>query len=195
MRPTEILSSEHRVIEQVLDCVEALARGAQRELTFDARDALQAVEFLRKFADVCHHGKEEKHLFARLAERGFSANAGPVAVMLHEHEQGRALIRGMHAAAEGGDAAAYATAALSYVALLRAHIQKEDSILFRMADQILSPEDQEQLLVAFEREEQDLPRGTHEEMLALARSLAEKLGVRERTEQERTACCGHGSAA
>ena len=59
--------------------------------------------------------------------------------MLSEHEQGRAFTSAMAAAAtewEAGDADARrrtATAARGYIALLREHILKEDSILFPMA--------------------------------------------------------------
>ena len=41
-----------------------------------------------------------------------------------------------------------------YVELLRSHIMKENNILFRMADQVLTPAEQENLLSAFITEEQ-----------------------------------------
>jgi hypothetical protein len=31
MKPIEILKNEHRLIEQVLDCLQALARGCQKK--------------------------------------------------------------------------------------------------------------------------------------------------------------------
>ncbi len=51
--------------------------------------------FLRGFADGCHHGKEEDILFQRLIERGFPREAGPLAVMYHEHEVGRSHVRAL----------------------------------------------------------------------------------------------------
>jgi hemerythrin-like domain-containing protein len=194
MRPTEILSSEHRVIEQVLDCLAALARAARAGAPDQAR-AAQALEFLRLFADSCHHGKEEKHLFARLAERGLPPTGGPVAVMLGEHEEGRRLIRSMEAAAQAGDGAGFAASADAYVALLRAHIQKEDEILFRLADQVLTPDDQEALKRDFEREEATHEAGLHARLLQSAHDLALSLGVSECVEASATACCGHAAHA
>ena len=66
MKPTEILSSEHRVIEQVLDCLDQIITGAERTGKLDSAAATDAVDFFRTFADQCHHGKEETHLFTAL---------------------------------------------------------------------------------------------------------------------------------
>ena len=76
-------------------------------------------------ADRCHHGKEEAHLFPAMEARGFLRSGGPTGVMLDEHEQGRACVRGMADAidaAAAGDAAAqrrFLDHAAGYVGLLR----------------------------------------------------------------------------
>ena len=196
MRPTDILSGEHRVIEQVLDCVEALAAQARRG-QLDGERAEQALEVLRTFADRCHHGKEEDLLFAWMAQRGMPTHVGPVAVMLDEHRSGRALIARMQAAVAGGEAQAFAAAALQYVDLLRDHIAKEDGVLFPMAESMLDDGGREQLLAAFRAfEHEGLGEGVHERMLALADGLAEHFGVALAAARgPATAghgCCGHG---
>jgi hemerythrin-like domain-containing protein len=53
--------------------------------------------------------------------------------MLEEHERGRAMIRAMRQ----GDAAARAAVARGYAAMLRDHIDKEDGVLFALADAVL----------------------------------------------------------
>ena len=144
MKPTEILSGEHRVIEQVLNCLEAIVRQARSAGRLDRQSAKDAVAFFRNFADRCHHGKEEAHLFPALEAKGFPRDGGPTGVMLYEHEQGRAHVRGMDEnieAAAAGDPAAlerFVEHAEGYVALLREHIYKEDHILFQLADRTLS---------------------------------------------------------
>ena len=95
MKPTEILSGEHRIIEQVLDCLEKIAQNCATEGRLDRTSAEQALDFFRNFADRCHHGKEETHLFPAMEAKGFPRQGGPTGVMLSEHEQGRAYIRGM----------------------------------------------------------------------------------------------------
>jgi hemerythrin-like domain-containing protein len=199
-KPTEILSDEHRVIEQVLDCLERMADECRRHGALDAQAAKDAIDFFRNFADRCHHGKEEAHLFPALEARGFSRDEGPTGVMRREHDQGRACVRGMDEAvdaASAGDAAAqrrFVEHATHYIDLLREHIQKEDHCLFAMANQVFSDRDQRELLSAFSRvEADDMGAGTHERFLALADRLAERFGaVRPRaTPGRRPHACGH----
>ena len=184
MKPTDILSSEHRVIEQVLACLAKIAENAEAQGRLDKHAAEQAVDFFRAFADHCHHGKEEAHLFPAMEAAGFSRSQGPTGVMLREHEQGRAHVRAMAEAigpASAGDAAAvrrFAEHARGYIALLGAHIQKEDHVLFAMANQALSPEEQQTLLAAFQKvESEEMGEGTHEKYLAIANDLADRFGV------------------
>jgi hemerythrin-like domain-containing protein len=200
MRPTEILSNEHRVIEQVLDCLEKLVEQANAAGALPKQPAEEAVEFLRNFADRCHHGKEEAHLFPAVEAKGFPRRGGPTGVMLHEHEQGRAHVREMAEAidaAAAGDRAAldrFADHARRYVALLRDHIGKEDRILFVLANRVFSEDDQQRLLGAFQKvESEEMGEGTHERYLNIANGLADRLGVaRVGTAAGHGCGCGHG---
>lgn len=199
MRPTEILSSEHRVIERVLDCLHAMASHAREERTLDAAAAGRALEFLRTFADTCHHHKEEQVLFKMMERRGVPARVGPVAVMLSEHESGRALVRAMQTAIDAfnrGEVEAalrFAQHAESYVELLGDHIQKEDQVLFPMAEAVMRDEDRAQVLRDFQHHESaDLHPDLHGEMLALADALCAQHSVSARPRQAAEhACCHH----
>jgi hemerythrin-like domain-containing protein len=178
MRATEILSAEHRVIEQVLDCLEVMLQRAETSGRFDPADVRQAVGFFRCFADQCHHGKEEVHLFPAMEAHGFPRVGGPTGVMLQEHELGRRCVRGLAAAADSGDLQEFLQHGRAYVQLLRQHIQKEDHCLFAMADQALSTDDQEQLLAAFERvEHEELGPETHQHWINVANELATRYEV------------------
>lgn len=199
MKPTEILSGEHRVIEQVLDCLEKMADDASREQTVDAEAARDAIDFLRNFADACHHGKEEAHLFPALETKGLPRNGGPTGVMIHEHETGRGHIRGMDealaTAAEGepGAAARFTGHARDYITLLREHIKKEDHCLFSMADQMLTPEEQAALVARFHHvEAHEMGEGAHERYLELANRLADRYGIAQAEVKSGCGCaCGH----
>lgn len=199
MRPTEILSSEHRVIEQVLDCLAALADRARDEGRLDVERATTVLEILRTFADRCHHGKEEDRLFPMLVARGLSDRHGPIAVMLDDHRSGREHIRRMTDACAAKDAARFVPAAHGYVALLRDHIAKEDGVLFPMAESMLDESAREVLLESFRNfEHDDLGAGTHERMLHLADELAAYYGVPLAREHGPAHMapgrCGHGYA-
>ncbi len=197
MRPTEILSHEHRVIEWVLGCLDAMAERCERDGRLDGESARQSIDFLRAFADRCHHAKEENELFPLLESRGFSADAGPTAVMRAEHTQGRSLIAAMEqaipaaAAADVAGRRAWVEAARRYSILLRDHIQKEDECLFPMADQTLRPSEMEDLTRRFAAVEQhDIGPGVHERYVRLAETLADRFGVRREAVPAEVRSCG-----
>ena len=140
--PTGILRDQHRNILKIADLVEHVIVSAGEEAPdYDALD--DCVTFIRLYADALHHGKEEDLLFPELVSRGMPKDGGPIAVMLHEHAEGRRFARTMAAelpAAREGDAEArgrLVRAGRGYVALIRGHIMKEDHILFNMADQLI----------------------------------------------------------
>ncbi len=142
MRATQLLMEEHEIILRGLRVLEALADRAARGVEVPAKAVGDALDFLTEFADVHHHHKEEEILFPALEEAGYPRDGGPVGVMLHEHIQGRGLIRALREAAPqaSGDTAArarFADTARAYTSLLSAHIDKENQILFPMADKVL----------------------------------------------------------
>jgi hemerythrin-like domain-containing protein len=145
MDAIDTLMNEHQQIEAILDSLEAFA--SRLEEGADPSPLAGYVEFLRGFADRAHHGKEEDILFALMVARGFSREAGPVAVMLHDHDEGRALVAILAKASTTGpvlqsdERNEAVRAARQYATLLRHHIYKEDSILYPMARGHLGPSD------------------------------------------------------
>ena len=100
MQPTDILMAEHRLIEQVLNCLEKSSSRLRRRSTWKKRPPWKGVDFCRAFADGRHHSKEEAHLFPVMEANGFSGGCSPVAVMQREHELGRLYVQGMAASAD-----------------------------------------------------------------------------------------------
>jgi len=131
--PTDVLREEHRVILKALDVLD----GARERLSAGERVADAAwhgvLDWLRTFADARHHAKEERVLFPTMLQAGVPAEGGPVQVMLEEHELARSLI----AAMAEGPASLRAATADRYVRLLRDHIDKENLVLFPLADDVL----------------------------------------------------------
>ena len=184
MRPTEVLMEEHRVIEQVLNCLEQMADRCEAGQPLDTESANQAIDFIRMFADRCHHAKEEDLLFPLMEQKGFPREQGPTGVMLDEHERGRRHVRAMSDAIAripaGGVIATgmFIEHARAFVQLLRQHIYKEDHCLFPMADQAFSAIDQGELAQSFSKvEHDDLGPDIHEKYLCVADQLADRFGV------------------
>ncbi len=182
MKATEILMDEHRVIERVLMALESAARRVEAGQALRPEFFVDAADFIRGFADGCHHMKEEGVLFKTMEEYGVPVTGGPIGVMLHEHDLGRGFTREMREAAlrwSAGDDSARAEVvsnALAYVSLLRQHIQKEDNILFRMADQVIPADEQTHVDEGFEHiEHEETGEGVHEKYLGMAEQLEQEV--------------------
>lgn len=178
---THTLRREHDAILRMLDVTAELARRIDAGASVPAEQLAGTVEFFQVFADRCHHAKEEDLLFPALEQKGLPRQGGPIGVMLHEHEIGRDAVRRMAAAAQAypSDPAAakrWAAAAAEYIPLLSAHIQKENNILFVMAERMLSDEEQTRLGADFEAaEEQKIGPGTHERLHGLMEKLSAEI--------------------
>lgn len=177
-RPVTILMDEHRLIEKVLGSLQTCALEVEGGLALERAVARDYAAFLKGYADAWHHGKEEDVLFRRMVERGFSAETGPVAVMLHEHRLGRELVGRIAAVgAAPGEVApaerdAFLASAAGFVPLLGQHILKEDRILYPMAERVLTPAELEAMLVDFAAVERTAGAdGTKDRLEALAESL------------------------
>lgn len=178
MKATEILSSEHRVIERVIASLETAAEKLETGQNVRPGFFIEAYDFIKGFADGCHHKKEEGVLFKMMGEHGLPEQGGPVGVMLMEHEQGRIFTRGMREAAQkldAGDVTARTAViqnAYGYATLLRQHIRKEDNVLFPMANKVIPAAEYEQVFEGFEQvEHEETGEGVHEKYLALAEKL------------------------
>lgn len=149
MSPTHELTLEHRRISTLLQVLERLCRAVE----VDAPRLERAVDLLASYADRLHHGKEERHLFPALERAGLPRGHGPVQVMLDEHEEGRAgidaLRAGVRALRAGRPAKDLRSACARYVSLLREHIEKEDEVLFPMAEELLGASARAELTRAF----------------------------------------------
>ncbi len=179
MTPTAELSHEHQAILRMIRILGKMADHLEAGHLVPAEDMERSVEFLRVFADKCHHAKEEDLLFPEMEKVGVQREGGPIGVMLAEHVEGRRHVAGMAAALEGirkgesGVAAALAAAARSYGALLTQHIFKEDRVLYPMADARFSADQQMMLEARFADVERTvIGPGRHEEFRRLLERLS-----------------------
>lgn len=161
---TKVMVEEHQLILRMITLVEKnttlLEQGKFRNWQF----YLDAVDFIRNYADRFHHAKEEDVLFVELIENGMPEKQSPIEAMHMEHDQGRAHVRAIEAAAqkalagEPGQGAIIAEHAKGYAALLRGHIDKEDNILYPLAERVLPEGVRERMLAAYAAAEAKTPQ-------------------------------------
>jgi len=164
-KATQDLRSEHDAILHVLDIVDIVVADSDRDPAEVLNFGGELIYFLRTFADKCHHGKEENILFTEMVRRGVPNEGGPIGVMLMEHKLGREYIGQMTDAVDDHGLERFEEAAEKYRDLLRPHIEKENTVLFVMADRLLDDAAQDELFEKFEQHEESvIGYGVHEQL-------------------------------
>lgn len=140
--PFVVLKGEHELLFGVLDslecCIAAVDRGS------DPRDLRRFVEFLRGFLSAWHWPKEDDILFRAMARSGFLADSGPLAVLDEDHREierllAKAAAYTANGGPAGGDALRFTLRVLrSLDALIRYHLEMEETVLFETAERELS---------------------------------------------------------
>jgi hemerythrin-like domain-containing protein len=172
MKTTSQLSEDHQEILRALAVLKPAAAAWRKDPQRTDEDCRMLLDFLKTFADRCHHGKEEKVLFPKLMQAGIPMDGGPLGMMLYEHDQGRQLLREMEQALADRQPADFELYANRYAQLLEDHIAKEDNILFGKAEDVLTSEDDDALLQRFNAIENELSEDTHERFHNMLDTLA-----------------------
>ena len=160
MIPTEILSKEHKNILVAIDLLSQECDAMESGTELNKEFIENAIFFIRNYADKFHHAKEEDILFKVLEtdEVQEKMHCSPIRQMLHEHDMGRKLVKNMEEGIKENDKDKVVQNARSYCYLLKDHIHKEDDILYPMADEALSPENQESMAKEFARVEEEMKK-------------------------------------
>lgn len=182
-QPLHTLKHEHRVIERALHALDGISMRIQLGERVPLSALSQAVDFISNFADCYHHGKEEAHLFPALRRQGITGEGGPLGIMERQHERERELTDEMVIALERYrdlDPEAgrqFTEAARKYTDHMIGHMEREDSILFRIADEIMDDEEKQELGESFKRVQAEFGVETLEKYERLATLLEEAWAV------------------
>ena len=181
--PLHNLKHEHRVIERALRALDGVSMRLEwgDHVPYDVLS--QLVDFIGVFADRYHHGREEECLFPVLALKGIRHQGGPLQVMEQQHEIERDLTAEMGRAVKSyrevdpESRGRFVEAARRYSQHLLRPLEKEESILFRIAEEILDDEDKAALAEAFKQAESGLPPDSRQEYERLAAKLENDWGI------------------
>jgi hemerythrin-like domain-containing protein len=153
MMPIGPLMIEHRLIERMIALLKKESARIRSSAKVDAAFVLSAADFIRNYADHCHHGKEENILFRELNKKALSPqHARVLKELLEEHVKGRQVTGDLMAARElylkGDKTAVDEVARLMdvLVDLYPKHIEKEDKYCFVPCMAYFSKQEQDAML-------------------------------------------------
>lgn len=137
MMPIGPLMIEHRLIERMIDVMREELKLFEEEKRLNSEFLETAVDFIRTYADRCHHGKEEDILFRELGEKKLKdEHRHTMEELIEDHRWGRKttarLVEANKRYMEGhGDAMSTAIDCMkSLIEFYPKHIEKEDKHFF-----------------------------------------------------------------
>ncbi len=165
MNLIEVMVEEHKYIKRMLAVMRKYCYKVMKGEQVQYGDFFKMIDFVRNYADKHHHGKEEKLLFDRMMnELGRPAEMLVRHGMLVEHDLGRLHMQELEAALkkvmDGDDEARLDVIAnaISYTHLLHRHIDKEDGVVYKYAQNNLVKETMDELNAEGEHLEQEAER-------------------------------------
>ena len=137
MMPIGPLMIEHRLIERMIDVMQEQLSVFEKEKKLDSEFLEMAVDFIRTYADRCHHGKEEDILFRELGIKKLKdEHRHTMEELVEEHRWGRKMTTRLVEANKRymqGDSDAISTVIECIRSLIQfypKHIEKEDKHFF-----------------------------------------------------------------
>jgi hypothetical protein len=179
---SDLLMNDHQTTEKVFEAVDRALAAPDGPPPAVLRGAM---EYFQGYVEGCHNKKEENHLFPLIERRGIPRTGGPLAVMLSEHEQSRAMLPGLAGLADrclAGDRSALdglRAAFGQYSSLLKNHYWKENDILYPMARRVMSEADGEAVVAGIEATEAALGPDTRAKYYGLAERIINAGGVED----------------
>lgn len=175
MKSTKLLMADHEIILDGLHVLDEMVAEAEQGKAIDNHDIRSLLTFFRDFANGCHHVKEGTIFFPALMQAGMPSQTGTLCVMSYEHERGRALTSAMSDSLDRNKKEDFLMYAHRYIQLLREHIEKENRVLFDLADQTLSDDEDETVADAIEHfEKYIVGKPACERFTSVIQSLASK---------------------
>jgi len=144
--------SEHENVKRMVKVMRKYSYAVLQGREIDYKDFYMIIDFIRNYTDGYHHAKEEDILFKRMGEEMPKlTNNGPITGMLIEHDMARLYVSSLEKALEdyknGNDEARLDIIAntICYGDLLLRHIDKENNVIYRFAENMLSDKVKEEI--------------------------------------------------
>jgi hemerythrin-like domain-containing protein len=180
MMGMEDLRNEHSEITIMLDILEKICELLDAGEDVNHEHLEQLHDFMVVFVDQCHHAKEEESLFPTLENIDGDESKKLIEILLTEHKTGRKYAKAIGEAISANEKidsqnrAKIVKYGRYYIRLLVQHIDKENNILFTLAEKKLSGEQNQELFEEFEiLEKEKIGLGKHEQLHEILHQLAD----------------------
>ena len=160
MYPIEILLDEHKLVERVFAIVNKILEKLKDNKEIPATAFWKLVEFIRGYADVIHHSKEEDILFSQMQEHDEDLSTevkDQIGVLIDEHIQGLDIANEMHKGIReyrrGHPAARehMLSTVTDYLNLMKPHFESEEEDVFPSMVGVLSQKEKDDMKADFDR--------------------------------------------
>jgi hemerythrin-like domain-containing protein len=140
MEFADLLTKEHKAIRRAFDVLRTMIDQVEHGIPTDRHDVNALLLFLHYFGDACHQAKEESILFPVLkSSEKFASSVEPES-LLAGHNEERGLIETAQLALFTDKQDEFIASARKVVDLLSEHVDKEEHVLFPLAERILTRE-------------------------------------------------------
>jgi hemerythrin-like domain-containing protein len=180
MLPIGPLMIEHRLIEKMIAVIKKEIARMERQGKINPEFIDLAVDFIRMYADRCHHGKEEDILFRDLDKKPLTQEHKQIVnELVEEHKQGRKTVadlveaKGKYLKGEPEGFPQMLDRLKFLVDFYPRHIEKEDKHFFMPIMNYFSPEEKEAML----QEESEFDKNLIHQIYKNKISEAEKWAV------------------
>jgi hemerythrin-like domain-containing protein len=172
---------EHRIIEQMIEPIKKQLKEIDENKNVNSAFIEIIVDFIRTYADHCHHGKEEGILFRELGKRNISEeHSKTMGELIQEHVYARKTTTRLKEANENylnGDSESLMDIrkCLNDLAeLYPQHISKEDNSFFLPSMKYFTPYEQETMLQEFYKFDRKLIHEKYSKVLDEMREISIK---------------------
>ena len=154
--PIDHLMKEHRLIERFIRLLKKETDRMVETEEVDSNFIVTAVDFLRTYADSCHHGKDEGILFKALSEKRLSDDDNRMMrELIAEHVYARKKVNNLEKAKESfvkgevGSIKDTLQLVIDLIEFYPMHINKEDKQFFYSSTEYFSQQEQKEMLEEF----------------------------------------------
>jgi hemerythrin-like domain-containing protein len=149
-KPFGPLMAEHRLIEKCVALLEGKLKILNQGKQPNKEHIKRIIDFMRTYADKCHHGKEEDILFEALKRKDIPKKHKDIMnSLIDDHKKARKLVGMLENANETADIKKAKKAIKDIATLYPKHIETEDKHFFVPVMEYFSEEEQSDMVLAF----------------------------------------------